>query len=349
MNKLAIFYWLTATSLFMIAHFFGTEATPDWDNGPVSYFVAWIVSSLALGGANAVLDRFLDKLHHFAYSSLIFIKCFCMLFAFVAILFGLKIFAVANGNLSVAQASATFIPDLIMPQKLGALYFLLVASGTYSFLRYVQSMIGKGTMYNIVLGKYRQARNEERIFMFLDLKNSTRNAEVLGNTKFTNLIQDCFKDLRETAIKHKVEIYSYVGDEAILAWKVKDGLKNRNCLETFFHFSAKIEKRSNYYIKQYGFVPEFKAGAHVGEATIAQVGNIVKTSIDYLGDVMNTCSRIEGECNSSGRDFLISEDLAKALGHEGSYEFIGEIIPRGKTESIKLYSPIHPAKQVLVA
>ena len=66
----------------------------------------------------------------------------------------------------------------------------------------------------------------------------------------------------------------------------------------------------------------------------------MKTSIDYLGDVMNTCSRIEGECNSYEKDFLISDTLAKPLGGEDKYEFIGEIVPRGKTESIKLYSPL---------
>jgi adenylate cyclase len=343
MNKFAVFYWLVATSLFMIAHFYGTEAVPDWDNGPTSYLLVWMISSMALGSINAVLDRFLDKLQNYAYSSLILIKCGIMLFAFVGILFVLKIFAYTNGNITAGEITSTFMPDLMMPQKLGALYFLLVASGTYSFLRYVQSMIGKGTMFNIVLGKYRQARNEERIFMFLDLKDSTANAERLGNEKFTNLIQDCFKDLRETALKHKVEIYSYVGDEAILAWKVVDGIKHQNCLETFFHFAAKINKRADYYKKEYGIVPEFKAGAHMGTATIAQVGNIVKTSIDYLGDVMNTCSRIEGECNSYGRDFLISDTLAKALGGEDKYEFIGEIVPRGKTESIKLYSPLKSA------
>lgn len=339
MNKLAIFYWLAATSLFMVAHFFGTEATPDWENGRISYIIVWAVTSCVLGATNAVLDRFLDKMQRFSYGSLIAIKCFCMLFIFVGLLFVFKIMAYSSGNITGEQVFSTFIPDLMMPQKLGALYFLLIASGAYSFLRYMQSMVGRETMYHIVLGKYRKARNETRIFMFLDLKNSTSNAEKLGNEKFTNLIQDCFKDLRETAIKHQVEIYSYVGDEAILAWKVKEGLKNNNCLETFYHFAKKIEKRSQYYEEKYGLVPEFKAGAHMGEATIAQVGNIVKTSIDYLGDVMNTCSRIEGECNSYGRDFLISEDLANALGSKDTYEFIGEIVPRGKTNSIKLFSP----------
>lgn len=349
MSKFGVFYWLVATGLYMLAHFYGTAALPDWDNGTSSYLIVWVSASMAFGFINVILDRFLDKLQNFAYSSLIVIKCLIMLLAFVGVLFVLKVFAFYNGNLTAHQVTSTFFPELFMPQKVGALAFLLVASGSYSFLRYVQSMIGRTTMFNIVLGKYRQARNEERIFMFLDLKNSTANAEKLGNEKFTNLIQDCFKDLRETALKHQVEIYSYVGDEAILAWKVADGLKKNNCLETFFHFAAKINKRSKYYQDRYGFVPEFKAGAHMGTATIAQVGNIVKTSIDYLGDVMNTCSRIEGECNSYGKDFLISETLAKALGGEDQYDFIGEIVPRGKTESIKLYSPLKNSSKVDIA
>ena len=146
-------------------------------------------------------------------------------------------------------------------------------------------------------------------------------------------------DLKDTAIKHKVEVYSYVGDEAILAWQVKDGIEDNNCLQSYYDFNDRLIERSDYYNEKYGLVPEFKAGVHLGEATIAQVGSIVKTSIDYLGDVMNTCARIEGECNTYEKNLLLSEDLAMALGGTDRFEFLGELQLRGKSQGVKVYHP----------
>ena len=47
---------------------------------------------------------------------------------------------------------------------------------------------------------------------------------------------------------------------------------------------------------QYGVVPEFKAGFHVGFATVGEIG-VLKKIIAFSGDVLNTTSRIQSNCN----------------------------------------------------
>jgi len=51
-----------------------------------------------------------------------------------------------------------------------------------------------------------------------------------------------------------------------------------------------------YYLSKYGRVPVFKAGIHGGKVMALEVGS-VKKELAYLGDIVNTTARIQGECN----------------------------------------------------
>ena len=83
--------------------------------------------------------------------------------------------------------------------------------------------------------------------MFLDLKDSTPYAEKLGHIKFSQLIQDCFHYLNLIVPDFKAEIYQYVGDEAILCWRPKQGVDDLNCIAIFFVFKNKVSKNQREY------------------------------------------------------------------------------------------------------
>jgi adenylate cyclase len=73
-----------------------------------------------------------------------------------------------------------------------------------------------------------------------------------------------------------------------------------------------IHARGGHYEKQYGLIPEFKAGAHIGLVVATEVGD-VKSEVVFHGDVLNTAARIQGLCNESRSPFLISSALAERL------------------------------------
>jgi adenylate cyclase len=174
--------------------------------------------------------------------------------------------------------------------------------------------------------------------MFLDLRSSTSIAEKLGHIKYSELIQDCFKDI--TVVEnYKAEIYQYVGDEAVLTWKKERGLKSNRCINAFLAFQKKIYSRRAYYLERYNLIPEFKAGMHLGLITVAEVGEI-KREIAYHGDTINTASRIQDECNVLGKDFLISEDIVKNIStsKEFNLNYEGNIKLKGKATAKKIYS-----------
>jgi adenylate cyclase len=85
-----------------------------------------------------------------------------------------------------------------------------------SFIKQMNAKFGPGILIPMFLGKFRHPRIEKRIFLFMDLKDSTSYAEKLGNLKFSELIQDCFNDANKVIPPFNAEIYQYVGDEVVL-------------------------------------------------------------------------------------------------------------------------------------
>lgn len=102
-----------------------------------------------------------------------------------------------------------------------------------SFLWQLKAFFVKGVIFNYMIGKYHKPTCEDRIFMFLDLNDATTLAEKLGNEKYSLLISDFFNDLDLAITKTEGHIYQYVGDEVVIIWKLKNGLKNNNCLNAF--------------------------------------------------------------------------------------------------------------------
>ncbi len=231
----------------------------------------------------------------------------------------------------------TFINFVFEPGSF-AIYLYIVSVDIFMFgLRQVNLFLGSNNFWKLFRGRFYTPREEERIFMFLDLQSSTSHAENLGHIEYSKLIQDCFNDLG-IVIENEAEIYQYVGDEVILTWKLKDGLKNQNCLNAYFNFKQRLEKRKEHYLKNYNCIPLFKAGMNAGIVTVAEVGKY-KKEIAYHGDTINTAARIQGKCNELKQEFLISESLKNDLNDtDFVFKELGEIELKGKENQILIYA-----------
>ncbi len=202
----------------------------------------------------------------------------------------------------------------------------------------LEGLLGPSFLIDFVLSKYNKPIEQNRIVMFLDLKDSTTIAERIGSTNFVTFINFCYKIMSVSIIKNKAIILKYVGDEIILTWTPKKGLKNSNCINFYFDFIDELEKHKNTFIKEYGVFPVFKAGVHYGKVTASFIGEI-KKQMDLSGDVMNTTARIESICNDYDANILISENLYNALPKNSHYKYtnLGAIELKGKQEKVGVY------------
>jgi adenylate cyclase len=79
---------------------------------------------------------------------------------------------------------------------------------------------------------------------------------------------------------------------------------------------------------------------YIGSATVLEVGEI-KREISYLGDVLNTASRIQGKCSEVGEDLLVSEvllDRLTPIPDDLKVLPIGTVELRGREQTVNIFS-----------
>lgn len=196
---------------------------------------------------------------------------------------------------------------------------------------------GPGMFWLLLSGKYLHPKIENRIFIFLDINESTSIAEELGHEKYFRMLRDFFNDVTLPILASDGEIYQYAGDEIIITWfnTPENKMKSLKFIRNTFYLLERLGKR---YQKKYNHLPKFKAGVHAGEVTAGFVGQIKKELI-YSGDTMNTTARIRSMCNELNESFILSEDFMKECQPSGyTISEIGKIELKGRTEAVKLYS-----------
>ena len=205
------------------------------------------------------------------------------------------------------------------------------------FLLQVNDKFGPGMLIKFLMGNYYQPKKEERIFMFMDMKSSTTIAEQIGNEKYFNLLNDVFADLTDVILNHQGEIYQYVGDEIVISWTMKKGVKNANYIHCFLEIQKKLVSISQVYKEKYGVSPEFKAGVHHGNVMAGEIG-VIKKDIIYSGDVLNTTARIQEQCKHYKTDLLLSKETFELVAQHIDYklEHLGNIELRGRKSTIDL-------------
>jgi adenylate cyclase len=194
-----------------------------------------------------------------------------------------------------------------------------------------------GVFLEILTGHYIQPKIENRIIMFMDLKDSTPIAEKLGHSVYFEFIREFIYLLSLAIIEFEGSIYQYVGDEVVCSWKNTE--KNTiKCLNAVIQSRKHIQKKSNYFKRRYGVVPEFRVGINVGEVTVGEIG-VLKKDLAMSGDTMNTTARIRSACNELNHHFIVSKDFVEASGLKGwQTESLGLVDLKGKDQSIELFS-----------
>ena len=248
-------------------------------------------------------------------------------------------FAVNNNGASVGEEFYFYFSNRMYLINLLTIFLVLLIIGS---IDQINTLHRRGELWNFILGRYHKPGREERIFCFIDLKGSTSLTERLGDIEYANFLRDYYSDISDALRATNAQIYQYVGDEIVLSWSLADGIRDQNCLRCVFLMQEILVARKDSYLMRYDAFPEFRAGIHCGPCVVTWVGEL-KREIVYIGDVLNTTARIQELCKRYELDFLVSEALLSRLNEEilTELEFVDEIVPRGKVESIKIFGSAH--------
>jgi len=219
-----------------------------------------------------------------------------------------------------------------------SLLFWLVMLLSAQIIVEIDQKYSPGVFLEILTGKYLKPRNEKRIIMFLDLKDSTPIAEQLGHEKYFLFIRDFIYFVSKAVLEHNGMIYQYVGDEVVVTWPYTQAnvLKSLN---TVIESRRAIQRKSDHFRREYDdIVPEFRVGLHAGDVTIGEIG-IIKKDIAISGEAMNTAARIRSACNELNQKFIVSKEyFDTGILKSWQGENLGEVSLKGMDESMHLYA-----------
>lgn len=213
-----------------------------------------------------------------------------------------------------------------------ALIFALGLAFLSTYFLRVRSLIGGRVLFNFVIGRYHKPAHDERVFMFLDIADSTRLSEEFGDVKIQALIGRFFFDIAGPIAEHGGETYRYIGDEVVVSWPMAKALHNAQCVRCVFDVQDLLSSHAEEYQRLFGVVPQFRVGMHGGPVTIGEVGDS-RRAIVYFGETVSRAVALQGACKRVGRDFLVSASLMEKLtiGEEFSSSFLPslELFPDG--------------------
>lgn len=307
----------------------------------LSFFsLAFAIVGLIVAGAEAFFLKNMFRKLPIWLSTILRMTLTFILFLIVSVIvvFAYWVFR-HDGGLSFIQFEKDFVRNILLTPSF---LMLMVDLGLLAFISIlileISDKYGPGGLRNLIGGRYNKPRKENRIFLFLDINESTTIAEQIGHEKYFNMLHDFFADITEPIIATRGHIYQYVGDEVVICWRNTNKNKSR-CLNFIKQAVDVFKRKEAYYMKEYSVVPSFKAGIHAGDVTVGYIG-IIKKDLVFSGDTLNTSARIRSKCHDLKEDYVVSIDFIHDFENINDYNIkeIGEMEFKGRKEKSKLFA-----------
>lgn len=342
-TRISIGLWIFFAYLYWFVAHFGPGALGGRPSGLLRYVegplihLEILLDGLMLGGFFGVI-RFLiqlSPLRRRSFRQVVLLSALLYLVSLVII--GLVVYMVFDLTGNLPELSSQ---EWIRIRSPRFLLSVLVWSGTCavgtSLILEMRRKLGSEVFGALLTGRYFHPREEERVFLFMDLKDSTAITERLGHALYSLFIRKCYRELSDLVLTHQAQIYQYVGDEVVLSWR-KDKDAARRCVALCLEFQQRLRQNAALYEKEFDATPVFRGGADLGTVTAAEVGE-VKLEVAYHGDVLNTAARLLGKCKDVDVLFLVSEKVQREVSADFRCHHQGELELRGKSETVQAYS-----------
>lgn len=242
-------------------------------------------------------------------------------------------------NLSFGQVigSEDFRAYIIDGNFSVAILYSLLFAFSINFTRMISRKMGQGMLVSFITGTFYQPVVQERIILFIGIKNIGAYTKSLSEYNFFNFLNDYLFDITTPIIKHQGIIYEYVEDQVVITWRPEKGIYKANCIRAYYALIDKLESRKEFYFERYGIIPQTIASLHYGKLVRAEIGKI-KTQIVFQGDAMNTTARMLGKCKELDEQLVVSDSLLNMLNIPVLYEVkpLGTFKLKGKAEEIAI-------------
>jgi adenylate cyclase len=327
--------WPIADLIIMV-----TRNNPSYYNTPQAIALrSVLVFFLSLGMGYILVFKLKRLLRNYPIALSLFVRSLVLIFAAFLMNFLLETgHSVIISGLTIPEAFRFFYYEAFQAFWLiNKLFFWLILFMLTQMIIEINEKYAPGVFKDILLGKYVQPKVENRIVMFIDLKDSTPIAEKLGHLLYFKFIRHFIYHVSNAVNEYGGRIYQYVGDEVVVSWKFTPE-NTRKCLAALIEARKNLQKSSEHFRRNYGIVPEFRVGIHTGEVTVGEIG-VIKKDLAMSGDTMNTTARIRSACSELNQKFIVSKDFRDNIDlKDWQSESLGLVDLKGKGQGLELFS-----------
>ena len=184
----------------------------------------------------------------------------------------------------------------------------------------------------------------EMTFMFMDICGFTPISEHYKNNDdpegLVELINKFLDVQTKIILNNNGTVDKYMGDCIMAFWNAPLDTKDHQMLAVLTAAQMQSELAMlNAQLKAENLpVINIGIGINTGEALVGNMGSDQRFDYSVIGDPVNLAARLESASKTLGRTLIVSENTKKGIEHKFTFEYIDEIMVKGKTEPVKVYS-----------
>ncbi|MFC3712507.1 CHASE2 domain-containing protein [Sphingoaurantiacus capsulatus] len=184
----------------------------------------------------------------------------------------------------------------------------------------------------------------EATFIFTDIAGFTTLSELLGSEQLSDVLNEYLDGACEIILKYEGTIDKFIGDAIMAIFnapipQADHAERAVKCALELDVYAEAFRKRQNEAGVPIGVT---RIGVHCGVATIGNFGSHSRMDFTALGDTVNTAARTEGVNKYFGTRICCTDEVVKRCP-DLFFRPIGDIVLKGKTEPVTLYSPVSEA------
>ena len=151
-----------------------------------------ILSGILIGGLIGVINRIIETprlrsspvVQVVLFRTVLYLASLCVVFGLIGLVYV---------TLISSWEVLTSLFQTLSPRYMWSLIiYLVLVVGVINFALEVERVVGPGNLWRLFVRSYRRSREEERVFLFMDLKGSTTIAEELGHQRYSELLQEFY-------------------------------------------------------------------------------------------------------------------------------------------------------------
>jgi class 3 adenylate cyclase len=179
--------------------------------------------------------------------------------------------------------------------------------------------------------------------LFCDMREFTRFSENASAEDVIFFLNSYFSQMTNIVSAHHGIVNKFMGD-AILAVYGLDS-NTPNATDNAVNAALAIIEHSNSLILPDGTSIATGVGIHTGRVVAGTIGSEDRYEYTFIGDAVNTASRLDGLSKRLGYTLVISEDAFNELSPDMRVQFedLGSQEVRGKKEPLHVYGAVRQA------